>query len=71
MAESEDNFLRTESVETWPLEGRAAYEAEREALLYYTFFFFFFTGARYYSNQTLYYFMRGAGFVFLDIFFLV
>ena len=33
VAESEEIFTRTESVVRWSQEGRAAYEAEREALL--------------------------------------
>ena len=32
VAESEESFTRTESVARWSREGRAAYEAEREAL---------------------------------------
>ena len=34
VAESEENFTRTESVARWLREGRAAYETEREALLF-------------------------------------
>ena len=34
VAESEESFTRTESVARWSRDGRAAYEAEREALLY-------------------------------------
>ena len=49
VAESKGNFTRTESVPRWMREGRAAYEAEREALLYD--FFYFLTGAQC-SNQT-------------------
>ena len=38
--ESEEIFTRTESVARWSPEGRAAYEAEREALLFIFFFLF-------------------------------
>ena len=41
VAESEESFTRTESVARWSREGRAAYEAEREALLFFCFCFFF------------------------------
>ena len=34
VAESKESFTRTESVARWSREGRVAYEAEREALLY-------------------------------------
>ena len=34
VAESEESFPRAESVATWSREGRATYEAEREALLF-------------------------------------
>ena len=40
MAGSEESFTRTESAARWSREGRAAYEAEREALLLLDFFFF-------------------------------
>ena len=39
VAESEASFTRTESVARWSLEGRAAYEAEREALPFDNFIF--------------------------------
>ena len=39
VAESDVSFTRTESVARWPREGRAAYEAEREDLLFFFFFF--------------------------------
>ena len=39
VAESEENFTRTESVVRWSREGRAASEAEREALLFFFFLF--------------------------------
>ena len=42
VAESKENFTRIESVARWSREGRAAYEAEREALLYDFFSFCFF-----------------------------
>ena len=39
VAESEESFhTRTESVAKWSREGRAAYGAEREALLFIFFF---------------------------------
>ena len=34
VAEREESFTRTEPVSRWSREGRAAYEAEREALLF-------------------------------------
>ena len=34
VADSEESFTRTESVASWSPEGRAGYEAEREALLF-------------------------------------
>ena len=37
VAESKESFTRTESVARWSREGRAVYEAEREALLYVFF----------------------------------
>ena len=39
VAESEESFTRTESVARWLREGWAAYEAEREALLFIVFLF--------------------------------
>ena len=50
MAKSKESFTRTESVARWSREGRAAYEAEREALLFDLFRFFFLNGVRC-SNQ--------------------
>ena len=41
VAESEESFIRTESVARWSREGQAAYETEREALLFIFFSFFF------------------------------
>ena len=46
VAESDKSITRTESVVRWLREGRAAYEAEREALLCDYFIFFFSTGLR-------------------------
>ena len=66
MAESKENFTRTESVARWSRKGRAVYEAEREALLYD--FFIFFTCARCY-NQTEKGFVRGRGLLFLPNFY--
>ena len=40
VAEREESFTRTESVARWSREGRAVYEAEREALLFDFFLFF-------------------------------
>ena len=40
-AEREGSFTRTESVARWSREGRAAYEAEREALLFDLLFYYF------------------------------
>ena len=65
--ESGENFTRTKSVARWSRGGRAAYEAEREAMLY-VFFVLFFTSARC-SNQTENDFMRGRGIFFLPNFF--
>ena len=44
LAEREESFTRTESVATWSYEGRAAYKATRDTLLFYFFRFFFLTG---------------------------
>ena len=57
MAEREKRFTRTESVVRWSRDVRAAYEAEREALL---FAFYFLAGARC-SNQAENYCMMGDG----------
>ena len=57
VTEREENLTRTESVARWSRKGRAAYEADRETLL---FVFFFLTGARC-SNQAEKYYMRGDG----------
>ena len=38
VAGSQESFTRTESVPRWSRLGRAAYEAEREALLFVCFF---------------------------------
>ena len=46
VAEREESFTRTESVARWSREGRAAYEAEREALLFDLFSFFLFERCR-------------------------
>ena len=40
MAESEESFTWTESLARWSREGRAAHEAEREALLFIFFLSF-------------------------------
>ena len=64
-AESKEKCTRTESVARWSPKGRAAYEAERKALLF--LFLLFSSGARC-SNQAEYYFMRGRGFCFLPNF---
>ena len=40
VAEREESFTRTESVASWSREGRAAYEADREALPFDVFPFF-------------------------------
>ena len=39
VAEMEESFTRTASVVRWSRDGRAAYEAEREALLFNFFIF--------------------------------
>ena len=39
VAENDESFSRTESVARWSGEGRAAYETEREALLFNFLFF--------------------------------
>ena len=53
---TEESFIRNESVARWSREGRAAYKAEREALL----FDFCSTGTGY-SNQTGTNYVRGDG----------
>ena len=40
VAESEESFIRTESVARWSREGRPAYEVERGALLFVFLLFF-------------------------------
>ena len=52
VAESEKSFTQTESVARWSREGRAAYEAEREALLF-IFFVFFFDWCKVFQGQTI------------------
>lgn len=39
VAEREENFIRTQSVVRWSRDGRAAYKAKREALLFVFFLF--------------------------------
>ena len=43
VAERKESFARTESVARWSREGRAAYEADREPLLFDLYIFFFLT----------------------------
>ena len=62
MAERQESYTRTESVTRWSQEWRAAYEAEREALLYSMLSFL--TGARC-SNQAENNCLRGDGDFFL------
>ena len=59
VAEREESLTRTEPVATWSREGWAAYEADREALL---FVHFFLTGARC-SNEAQHTYVRGRGFI--------
>ena len=64
VAESEESFTRTESVAKWSREGRAAHEAEKEALLFD--FFPLLIGAK---GVPIRQEVRGRGFFFLSIFF--
>ena len=50
VAESEENFARTESVARWSREERTVYEAEREAFLFDFFLFFFLAGCKVFQS---------------------
>ena len=46
VAKRKESFIRTELVARWSREGRAAYEAEREALMFEFVHFFFMTACK-------------------------
>ena len=62
VAEREESFTRNESVARWSREGRAACEAEREALVFDFFLFFFLTGCKVFQSGRKYLHERGRGF---------
>ena len=63
VAESEESFTRTESVARWLRKGRAAYEAERESLL---FGFLHFDRCKVFQSGRKVLDERGQGFFFLS-----
>ena len=65
VAESEGSFTRTESVARWSREGRAAYEAEREALRFDFFLFFLRDRRKVFQSGRKLLHERGRGFSFL------
>ena len=69
VAEREESFTRTESVARWSREGRAAYEAERGALMFDFFSFVLLDRCVRCSNQAEDNCARADGdFLFLPIF---
>ena len=67
VTQRDQSFNRTESVTRWSREGRAAPEAEREALLFIFFLFYSLTGARCSRGRHLLH-ERGHGFFLFPIF---
>ena len=53
VTERGESFTRTESVARWSREGRAAYGAERQALLFIYIYFYSWTGARCFRGRQL------------------
>ena len=63
VAQSKEGFTRTESVASWSREGRAAYEAESEALLFLFLFFLQVQGVPIRQKNIS---QKGRGFFFLS-----